>query len=128
MSKIVFDASALLALLHQEPGHEIAQKYLPHAIMSTVNISETASVLLDIGISENTAKKMLAEIIKEIIPFDDHQAFLAASLKPLTKPYGLSFGDRACLSLAILKQLPVLTADKIWTKIHPCSIKILLIR
>jgi PIN domain nuclease of toxin-antitoxin system len=45
------------------------------------------------------------------------QPLIAARLREKTKKYGLSLGDRACLSLAKLKSFPVLTADKIWAKL-----------
>lgn len=31
--------------------------------------------------------------------------------------FGLSLGDRACLSLAVLRGLPVLTADRVWARL-----------
>lgn len=34
-----------------------------------------------------------------------------------TKEFGLSLGDRACLALAGIKNLPVVTADKQWDKL-----------
>ena len=128
MSKVVLDASALLALLNQEAGHELVEKHLSNAVMSTVNISEVISVLIDTGIPHKTAREMVLEIIKEIIPFELQHAFVTASMKKTTKAYGLSFGDRACLTLAELKKLPALTADKIWAKIDNPEIKIILIR
>ena len=128
MNKIVFDASALLALLNQETGHEAVEKHLPHAVMSTVNVAEVITVLIDLGMPDNAAKEMIVEIIKEIVPFELPHAFTSASLKKMTKSHGLSFGDRACLTLAKLKNLPVLTADKIWGEINHNEIKIILIR
>jgi len=35
----------------------------------------------------------------------------------LAKPHGLSFADRACVSLGLMLELPVLTADADMTKI-----------
>ena len=45
MSKVVLDASALLALLNSEPGEEVVAKAIPGAIMSTVNLSEVVAKL-----------------------------------------------------------------------------------
>ena len=33
-----------------------------------------------------------------------------------TKKHGLSLGDRACIALAMAKNYPVFTCDKIWQK------------
>ena len=38
-------------------------------------------------------------------------------LAPLTKPFGLSLADRACLVLARRLGLPVVTADRAWAKL-----------
>ena len=39
-------------------------------------------------------------------------------LRPLTRDAGLSFGDRACVELAIDLQVPVLTGDRPWTRLE----------
>jgi ribonuclease VapC len=111
---IVFDASALLALLHTEPGHEVIEKHLPNAIMSAVNFAEVMTVLVSLGVPHAEAVNLSSELITEIIPFDTTQAAISAELRQMTKPFGLSLGDRACLALAQQKQLPVITSDKIW--------------
>ena len=115
--KIILDASALLTLLHEEPGHEQVEKALPHSIMSTVNVSEVIAVLTGIGISFEDAESMAFEFVTEIVSFDAKQACEAAFLRKETKPYGLSFGDRACLALARLQNAVALTADKTWGKL-----------
>lgn len=126
-NKIVFDSSALLALLRQEPGYEIVEKQLPHAIISTVNLAEVVAILEEIGASHQEAEKIVSELMSEIIPFDQPQALLTANLRKKTKSHGLSLGDRACLSLGKIKNLPVLTADKAWaTADH--SVQVMLFR
>lgn len=127
MSNVVLDASALLALIYQEPGHEIVAHAMPHAIMSAINISEVLTVLYSEGMPEQKADQEIVTLVKEIVDFDTEQARLSAKLRKLTKAQGLSFGDRACLALAKSLELPVLTADKIWTKIN-LDIKIKVIR
>lgn len=117
VSKVVLDASALLALLNQEPGHEQVEKHLSNSIISTVNVSETIATLLMLGIEEQELLNLISNIVPEVIPFDEKQAYLAALLRKETKQYGLSLGDRACLALAKIKNLPVMTADKIWGKL-----------
>ena len=115
--KYVLDASALLALINKEPGGEKVREFLPKCIMSAVNLSESAAVLASISIPHENIKSILTELVGEIIPFNDEQAFEAAFLRNLTKSIGLSLGDRACLALGRLKKLPVITADKVWANI-----------
>ena len=57
---------------------------------------------------------MLEEHELRVIPFDQEQAVAAGLLRTQTKRFGLSFGDRACLVLAMKLDLPALTADKSW--------------
>ena len=127
MSKIILDASALLALLNQEKGYEQVEKHLSNSIMSAVNISEVIAVAADLGIPERELMPIISSIVADIIPFDTEHAYTAALIRKETKRYGLSLGDRACLALARLKNLPILTADKVWKDLE-LGIKINLIR
>ncbi|MBA3425206.1 MAG: PIN domain-containing protein, partial [Rubrobacter sp.] len=47
MSEVVLDASALLALLNREPGHEEVARIVPDAAISAVNLSEVAAKLAE---------------------------------------------------------------------------------
>lgn len=125
--KIVFDASAILALLKMEQGHEIVAENLERAIVSSVNFSEVITVLARKGFGQEQVIKSLKETFLHIEDFDTEQAIVSAQLDESTKAHGLSFGDRACLALAKLKNLPVLTADRVWKELE-LGIKIQLLR
>lgn len=127
MSKVVLDASALLALLMEEPGHTLVANHISDAIMSAVNLSEVIATLTTVGIPPNEIENLISTLIPEIVPFDEKQAHNTGLMRKETKQLGLSLGDRACLSLAKLKNLPVLTADKIWGKLK-IGVEILIIR
>ncbi len=113
MSKVVLDASALLAFLNEEPGADIVRPYLDSAYLSTVNYTEVLSTLIYRGVDQKAAEAALFPLVK-LVDFDVEQAAFSARLRPLTKAYGLSLGDRACLALAHQLKKPVLTADKVW--------------
>lgn len=115
--KKLLDASALIALLNKENGYEQVAEVIPYAIMSSVNVSEAASILHRHGINRETAETLIHDLIGNIVAFNSEQAFIAAELTQHTKPLGLSLGDRACLSAAIYHKLPVVTADKVWGKL-----------
>jgi PIN domain nuclease of toxin-antitoxin system len=51
------------------------------------------------------------------IDFDRELAVGAAALLRPTSRFGLSLGDRACLALARLRDLPAVTADRAWAKL-----------
>ncbi len=63
--------------------------------------------------------------IGEVVDFTEDLAWDAARLRPLTKQYGLSLGDRACLALAIKLNVPALTADKEWSKLKICKVVVI---
>lgn len=113
-NKIIFDSSAILALLNQEAGKEIVSENLDRAVVSTVNIVEVATVLIRKGLNSKEIFNLLKETFLHIEDFDLEQSVIAASIDEVTKHHGLSLGDRACLALAKSKNLPVLTADKVW--------------
>lgn len=127
MTSVVLDASALLALINKEKGYEIVEKYLPDSIMSSINLAEVATVLMRLDIPFDEVTDLLSNIMKEIIPFDERQAYIAARWYQKTKTFGLSLADRACLALAESKKLSVITADKAWANIDK-SIEVILLR
>lgn len=128
MNKVVLDASALLALIKNETGGDIVENLLGSIVMSSVNISEVASILLDSSMALEECKDVIEPFIDSIISFDSELSFATASLKKLTKHTGLSLGDRACIALGIFLDLPVYTADKAWAELKIPNLKINLIR
>jgi ribonuclease VapC len=118
MTKIVLDASALLAILNQEPGAEaLTPELLSRAAMSTVNLAEAHGKLVGRGLRPDDAWEAVLSVIREAVPFTLEQARLAGGLVAQTRPLGLSLGDRACLALGLVWKAPVYTADKSWKKV-----------
>jgi ribonuclease VapC len=115
MARVVIDASALLALLFEEPGHQIVGEALSHSIMSAVNLAEVASRLYFLGAEKQAAQNMLSDLPIEIVPFTAEHAYSVGLLRLATKAHGLSVGDRACLATAEDLKLPVLTCDRSWS-------------
>lgn len=114
MKETVLDATALLALLQEEPGAERVAEAIPHASISTVNLAEVVGKLADSGMPEEAVRSALAGIGIKVIPFGEDLAYHTGLLRPLTSAYGLSLGDRACLALGHRLNQPVLTADRVW--------------
>lgn len=127
MNKHILDSSALLAFINQEQGAEIVEQYLPNAIMSSVNIAEVVAVLSSIDMPEDVINNIIQDLDIEVINFDLEQAMSTGFLRKTTKSAGLSFGDRACINLASVKNLPAVTADKAW-KFLDLMASIILIR
>ena len=123
----VLDASAILAVIFQEPGSEIVLPVLKGALLSTVNLAELHTRLLLGGAGPAFAWSRVHSLGCEVRPFDDEQARLAGELIAMTRPYGLSLGDRACLALAIQREATVYTTDRAWKNL-PLDLKIEVIR
>jgi ribonuclease VapC len=119
----VLDASALLALLKGEPGAErVAEALEQGAYLSVVNLAEVLSKLADWGEDPAEAQARMAQVgllgaAVEVLPFTGEDALEVARLRALTRAYGLSFGDRACLALARRLGLPALTAERAWAEL-----------
>ena len=117
MSEATLDASALLAVINEEPGADLVQAFLDsgECTISTVNQSEVVTKLLERGMPMRDIRESLGSFALSVVPFDELDAFDAASLRPLTRHAGLSLGDRACVVLAARLGTPVVTTDRSWT-------------
>jgi ribonuclease VapC len=114
---IVLDASALLAFLFREPGHETVAALLDGALMSTVNLAEVLSRFARDGHDPRPVAARLARAGIARVAFTERLAMTAAAIVPLVAGRGLSLGDRACLALAMSRGLPALTADRRWAEL-----------
>jgi PIN domain nuclease of toxin-antitoxin system len=117
MNKVILDSSALLAFINQEQGSEIVEKYLPNALMSSINIAEVIAVLSMIDMPEDIITGIIDDLNVEVINFDQEQALQTGFLRKTTKNAGLSLGDCACISVSSIKNLIIITANKIWTEL-----------
>ena len=117
MTIAVLDASALLALLLGERGSDTVQAVLADSAMSIVNLCEVIGHYARNGVAEGDIRQVLEPLPIVLHPFDADQAYSVGLLLPATKPFGLSFGDRACLALAQRLGVKALTADRAWRDI-----------
>jgi len=115
MSRIILDASAIHAVIHQEPGHEkLTSSLLAKAVASAVNLAEVQSKLVARGWPSDEAWEDATSPVREVVPFSEEHARIAGDLILQTRHLGLSLGDRACLALGIALKAPVYTADTRW--------------
>lgn len=125
MSSYVLDASAILALLNDEPGADRVQSVLTNAVcfISAVNWSEVARKLVLRGQSAEAIAQRLIALGLEFKDFNYRQATATAQILALS----LSLGDRACLALSLELGATALTADKVW-KTFATGVSVELIR
>ncbi len=127
MISSVLDASAVLAFLKDEPGQDIVVEHLEDAAISIINFSEVALVLARGGMPCAEVKQQLDNLLQNRFEFDEEQIWSTTDIYQRTRPYGLSFGDCACLALASKLRVPALTTEKEWLKAN-LDISIKLIR
>lgn len=129
----VLDASALLAYLGDEAGADIVETALMQgAVMNAVNWAETLSKLAERGQSPDDVTHRLTTqgLLNTALQIQSLDAALASEIAKLrlpTRSFGLSLGDRACLALALQRQLPAITSDREWANLN-IGVSIRLIR
>ena len=118
MSGIVLDTSALLAPIFDEPDGDVVAAVLGSGaplLMSAVNLAEAVGKLVRRhSITPDGAKDRVLALGFEVVPFDAAQAVEVGALEPALRGRDISLGDRACLTLGRIRELPVLTADRSW--------------
>jgi len=113
----VLDSSAVLAVFFHETGEEVVSPILEGALLSTVNLAEIHARMIDRGAPAQQAWDWIMGLECEVCLFTGDQARLAAELKPITRPFGLSLGDRACLALAVDRKATAYTTDRVWKQL-----------
>ncbi|HZU77867.1 MAG TPA: type II toxin-antitoxin system VapC family toxin [Dehalococcoidia bacterium] len=115
MSNAVLDASALLALVQNEPGGDrVAAAVTSGAAISAVNLAEVIGKLQERGAPEADIRAALQPLRIAIMPMDTALAYRAGLLRMPTRAAGLALGDRVCLALAQQLGVPALTTDRVW--------------
>jgi PIN domain nuclease of toxin-antitoxin system len=118
VTQAVLDASAILTLLHDEPGASEVTPWIAEGVVSAVNLAEVVGKLLEAGMPEGPAISAIEGLALDVVAFDAAMAVRAGTLRPTTRSLGLSLGDRACLATAQELELPVITADRIWRELE----------
>ena len=115
MSDVVLDATALLALLLDQPGGRLVEERLPQAMISSVGLAEVAARLADRGMPVEEIRSVLDALGVEVVSFDAEMAYASAELGPTMRQAGISLGGRATLALGRSREAVVLTANRDWS-------------
>ena len=129
MPQVVLDASAVLAVVLEEPGAGVVVEALrAGAAMSTVNVAEVAARLHQDGWTGPEVALVFETLGIEILPFDPEAALLSGRLRTSTRRLGLGLGDRACLATGAIAGCPILTSDRSWRELDIANIDVRCIR
>ena len=114
----VFDASALLAFLHDEPGADMVEEaLLAGGVCGAGNWSEVAQKVLSHGRDWELVRTLLQSYALDIESVSTADAEWAAGR--WRRGEGLSLADRLCLALADRLGVDVVTADLSWGREAP---------
>lgn len=128
LARAVLDASAVIALLRDEPGADLVAAYAGDALISAVNLQEVVKALLQRGFTADVARTMIDALHLEVRDHRVDDAYAAATLHDATKAQGSGLGDRTCMALAIAERLPAVTTDREWADLSIPGLTIILAR
>jgi PIN domain nuclease of toxin-antitoxin system len=124
----VLDATALIALLSQETGHQKVADILGKSTVSAVNLAETVNKLLQRGSDPIALRGFIGGLNLTIEDWSAESAYASAEFAHLGRSHGLSLGDRACLTLAKEIGATAVTSDRTWTRIPRLGVSVMLFR
>lgn len=104
-------------MLRHEPGGDAVVAVLDDSAMTNVNFAEVIGFYARRGSPEQEIRGLLSSLPTLRVDFDEGLAFVVGLMLPATARAGLSFGDRACLALALRMNAKALTADRSWSRI-----------
>lgn len=130
MTRSVFDASAVLAFLLNEPGAGFVEEALTTGgFMATMNLAEVVQKLSRQHVAKTRVRAIVDKLALGYVAVDLELAMAAGWLVVETASRGLSLADRCCLGLARRLDLPVLTADRKWVDVaEAIGVRLVLIR
>jgi PIN domain nuclease of toxin-antitoxin system len=115
-ARYLLDASALLALLLNEPAAPEVLAVIRQSSIHSVNLVEVITKLIQKGVPD--PGPVLASLPLEVLSeLTAEEAARCGQLHADTRSQGLSFGDCICLGVAETRGLVAVTREKLWAKV-----------
>ena len=125
----LLDASALLAVIFNEPGGARVRELIDDSEIHTVNLAEVMRKMIAVGMPADEVIARIEELDLEVVEeLGVKQIHEIARLAPEARRLGLSIGDCVCLTTAEWNDAVAVTAERRWPEINGRKVKVLLIR
>ncbi len=115
---MIIDASALIAMIQNEPGAGRVESVIHDCSISSVNWSEVVQKLMKYDPLAANIRQDLEAVGLKIVPFNADQAEGCAALWEPCRNFGISLADRVCLQLGLMTGELILTADTGWDRLE----------
>jgi ribonuclease VapC len=124
----LLDASAVLALIQNEPGADRVAGMLPTAAISAVNLAEVIAILARRSGDPDAAIRMLRLLNLQVLAWGESSAHRSGQFAYLAEA-GLSLGDRACITEGMsFTKTQIATTDRAWKKVRNIAARVILVR
>lgn len=110
---VFLDASALLALLLDEPVVADIETHLADALLLSVNLIEVVAALTRRGLRREHINDALTPLALPVVPFTEEMAWLAG-VRRAQMPSALGLADCCCLAAAASQSAAAVTTDAFW--------------
>ena len=125
----LLDASALLAVIFNEPGSEQVAEILDDCRIHALNLAEAMRKLVSLG---KPADEVIAQISALELDVVEHlgmeEVHAIARLAPEARRLGLSLGDCVCLVVAKAEGATAVTAERRWSELRGWKVAVRQIR
>ncbi|MBZ5626475.1 MAG: type II toxin-antitoxin system VapC family toxin [Acidobacteriia bacterium] len=113
----ILDTSALIALVHHEPGWETVQRVLGNSAVCAIHLTEAITKLIRKGGEPRLVERYLRALPMPVLPWNEELAWESRDLAPLAWTHGISLADRACLAMARHLDAIAMTGDAGWANL-----------
>lgn len=124
--RYLLDASAVLALIGDEPGADRVLPLLARSAITAINLAEVVKKLRERGVPPEEVAATVSDLQiplegwpTEGGPAGLQQAVQLGELAATGSGFGLSLGDAVCLAVAAWSGLTAVTVERRWTAAFP---------
>jgi len=125
--RYLLDASALIALIRNEPGAERVKEVLDSSQIHALNLAEVVRKMISKRMPPAEVRNLLEDLHLTVVEqLGLEQAYAAGQLAAERRDLGLSLGDAVCLTAAKAMDMTAITADRSWSGLG--EVQVLMVR